>query len=47
MTYSLKLADLLSVFAIESESDQEVLGLALDSRKIKPGYVFLLAKGQK
>lgn len=47
MTYSLKLADLLSVFAIENDSNQEVLGLALDSRKVKPGYVFFACQGSE
>ena len=45
MTYSVRLADLLSVFAIENGGEQTVSGLALDSRKVKPGYVFFACKG--
>lgn len=43
-----KLSELLANLAvIAANSDRPVFGLALDSREIKPGYLFLACPGQK
>lgn len=35
----------VSLVAIEGNRDREVIGLAFDSRKVKPGYLFVAIKG--
>jgi len=45
MTYNMPLNELLSVFAIESDLEQQVDSITLDSRSVKPGSVFFACKG--
>ncbi len=45
MKYSMPLKELLAIFAIDSELELEVSGLAIDSRKVSAGHVFFAYKG--
>lgn len=46
MSYSMPLADLLSVFAVDSQCQDLVSEITLDSRKVKRGSVFFACKGR-